>query len=97
MVVLVGLVLALVALYFWLIGHWFARIVRLPVCAIVSGSLFWLVTCSRMAHPDIVGGNAIAILFGLMTAWWISGIPARHWRKREIVYNRAVRAAAGVR
>jgi hypothetical protein len=31
--ILIGLVLALVLLYYWLVGHWFARVVMLPVCA----------------------------------------------------------------
>jgi hypothetical protein len=59
MVILLAVILALALLYFWLIGHWFARVVMFLLC-VGYGLLL----------GEIVGG-VIAGAIG----WFASGIP----------------------
>lgn len=80
--ILVGLILALVLLYFWLIGHWFARVVAFLVLAMLLGGAGWLVT----------GGYGLLSMFGFLLgaalAWPVSGIPAYYYRGRGITGHR---------
>ena len=48
--VIAGLLLILALLYFWLIGHWFARAVAFLMLALVCGGAGWLVGLSM--HPE---------------------------------------------
>jgi hypothetical protein len=49
-VVLLWLIASLVLLYFWLTGHWFARVVALFPIAILLGLMGWAAgsICSRL-------------------------------------------------
>lgn len=69
MVVIVGLVIAAGVLYFWLLGHWFARVLAfLIVFAPILGLLGFLL------GGGTPGGVTFVIL-GVVAAWFASGIP----------------------
>jgi len=71
--ILIGLVLALVLLYFWLLGHWFARVVMFLALAAIFGLLGALFT--GMDGPPAQNHAVIGILIGAALAWPVSGIP----------------------
>jgi hypothetical protein len=72
--ILVGLVVALAGLYWWLLGHWFARIVCFLVLAPVMG-LIW----AALAGRDVAGHLMIGIVV-MAFAWPLSGLPTYFWR-----------------
>jgi hypothetical protein len=78
MAILLGLGLALVLLYFWLIGNWFARVLMLPVCAALLGIGFALIMVSG-GHPGPNNGT-FGLLVGLALAWPVSSIPIYYYR-----------------
>jgi hypothetical protein len=49
--ILIGLVLALVLLYHWLLGHWFARVVAFFPIAAVVGFVGWMVGMGLQPEP----------------------------------------------
>lgn len=81
--ILIGLVPGCVLLYFWLAGHWFARVLMLPVAAI---SVFLIIfvpfvanSNSNESHP---GPAIFALLIALCAAWPIASAPIWYWRRR---------------
>lgn len=83
-----ALLLILALFYFWLIGHWFARILMFPIFVAVFGlASLWLYG----QVPDhggsglqlIVGGFGLAL--STYGAWEISGVPVVYWRRRAVV------------
>lgn len=76
MSILVGLSAGAALLYFWLRGHWFARIlVFLPI------GVFGFVAGSNVAPTYMV----VALIFGaigVIAAWFISGLPIYYWRHK---------------
>ena len=64
--ILIGLGIAVVLLYFWLIGHWFARVL-----------VFLLFTFCGLVLGQLAGGIAAGAI-----GWFVSGIPiyVRKWR-----------------
>lgn len=78
MVFLIGLLSAIALLYFWLIGHWFARILAFLLFVPV------VVVCAGRAFPNSVDQvGAILILVCLIAlAWPIASIPIYVWRWR---------------
>jgi len=70
MVVIAGLVLGLAALYFWLIGHWFGRVIGFLAFAASFG----------LAGLAIGGPGAAAV--AVVVAWFVSGIPI-YVRRRQ--------------
>jgi hypothetical protein len=93
---LIGLGLFLGALYFWLIGHWFARV----VVFLLFAALFGMIGANLGSHLDIqIAISAaptaprvdpapvmaiIGLLGGFALAWPVSGIPIYYWRARLI-------------
>lgn len=71
--ILVGLVLAAVLLFVWLIGHWFARVLAFLLLACVFGlsGAFMAGIDGPPAHNHGIAGA----LLGLLLAWFVSGIP----------------------
>ena len=65
-------------LYFWLLGHWFARVLvflGLLVCAAFTG----LFVSSR---GDAVNAGVAVFIVGVVVAWLLASIPVIYWRKR---------------
>jgi hypothetical protein len=80
--ILIGLVLVLVLLYYWLLGHWFARVVTLilfvPLFALGGAALL-----ASGAAPQASSGVAIlGAICGSVAAWFVAGIPVYYWRAR---------------
>ena len=86
--ILIGLVLVLTLLYFWLQGHWFARIVMfLPLAC--AGFAAGLATVGLGIYggagmpltPELLGGA-----IGAAVAWPIASLPIYYYRRE---YRRA--------
>lgn len=73
--ILVGLLLATALLYFWLIGHWFARVL-----------VFLLLGAAGFVIGAISGHDAPAsIIFGVAgvaIAWYVAALPTWYWRHK---------------
>jgi hypothetical protein len=76
--ILIGLAMGVALLYFWLIGHWFARVLvflMLACAGFVGGAA--LTNISPNAPP---AGIIICGLIGAALAWPIAGLPVYYWR-----------------
>lgn len=76
---LIGLGLAVALLYFWLIGHWFARVLMF----LLLGAGFF--AGGAVLGNDNTGDPSLGIVLGLIgvvVAWFTAGIPI-YWRRWE--------------
>lgn len=70
---LTGIVIAVAVLYFWLLGHWFARVLAfLAIAPVLAGIVLLLVPASCW----------ILAVWGAILAWPASGIPRYYWSRR---------------
>lgn len=76
--IIVGLILALVLLYFWLLGHWFARILTFLLLAAMFGVIGAMLT--GMEKPPEASHGWVGLLLGAALAWPVAGIPIYYWR-----------------
>lgn len=68
--ILIGIAVFLAALYWWLIGHWFARVVMLfPFAAVIC------LVVGLPAHSALFG-----LIVGAALAWPLASIPIYYWR-----------------
>jgi uncharacterized membrane protein (UPF0136 family) len=74
---IVGGVLGLALLWFWLKGHWFAAILATPITALVLGEIGL-----QNIHPDRPAGFAILALGG--AAAWLPYLFHHRSRKRTL-------------
>ena len=78
---LIGLLLGVALLYFWLIGHWFARVLVFLLLAVLmalgGGSLL-----ADTAKPSNPASGIFGAIVGAVLAWPVSGIPIYYWRWR---------------
>lgn len=85
MVALIVVAGALALLYFWLLGHWFARVLMALVLWPTFLTMWWLVVAAFMdgapKEAGIFAAFAMIIGTGLSAvgAWKLSGYPIR-WR-----------------
>jgi hypothetical protein len=63
---LIGLGLFVVLLYWWLIGHWFARVLVFLLLAVLGAF--------------ISAGNGAAIIATGVLSWFIASLPVYHQR-----------------
>lgn len=73
MEILIEGALGVALLYYWLIGHWFARV--LVFLGLEAIALFCFVL--QMVFP----GFAVAGIILLVAAWPIAGLPRWYWQK----------------
>jgi hypothetical protein len=73
---IVGLLLAIALLYFWLIGHWFARVLVFLMLAVVGFIAGVNVT------PHNPAGSIICGIIGAVLAWPLASIPIYYWRRQ---------------
>jgi hypothetical protein len=74
--ILIGLALAVALLFFWLGGHWFARVLTFLLFATMLGFILgWLTPPSYGEHY-----NQMGVVIGIALAWPIAGIPTYYWR-----------------
>jgi hypothetical protein len=77
---LVALAVGVVLLYYWLLGHWFARVLTFLALAVIMGMGLALLMASA-ANAGAANGP-FGLLLGAALAWPVSGIPAYYWRWR---------------
>jgi peptidoglycan/LPS O-acetylase OafA/YrhL len=87
MPILIGILLALVLLYFWLQGHWYARIltaiILIPLLAfIVATMLAGAAVSGGAIHPEYASGLAfLGAVVGGVAGWFAAGTPVYYWRQ----------------
>lgn len=74
MVYLIGGLLAVVLLYFWLMGHWFARVVMF--LALIPVGTAGIAAGLSAAGDQMQNGLAFCLVVGAIASWFASGIPA---------------------
>lgn len=87
MVLIVGLFAALALLYFWLLGHWFARafvfIVLWPVIVIAVTSYSHLF----YGYPSLPDSSGLQILGDAIGcgfyAWLVVSLPTFYWQAKQ--------------
>lgn len=86
--IMILIVPALLALtYFWLIGHWFARVAMAPVMiSVLLASVVLLSMATRT--PGGAEGLDLIWRWALIAAcfpfgWVVSGLPVQYWRQRN--------------
>jgi hypothetical protein len=85
MVVILLLCVAAVLLYFWLIGHWFAR----ALAFFAWGAAFELLAvASYYGKHDDSAWPLIWLACAAAAAWFVSGIPQYYWRRKARVIAR---------
>lgn len=73
MVYLIGALVGAGLLYFWLCGHWFARVVSFLLFAVLLGFIGACMT--GMLGPQEHNNGWVGMLLGFAAAWPVSGIP----------------------
>jgi uncharacterized membrane protein len=74
--ILIGLVLAAAPLYFWLLRHWFARVLVFIALMCVSVFVAFLVSYEAPARFRTISA------IGAVASWFVSGLPLYVWRHR---------------
>ena len=69
---LVGLVFAIGALWLWLAGHWFGRIL-----AFLAFSVLFIIAITPLGNPAFPLGVAVLCAVAVGAAWFASGIPTK--------------------
>lgn len=78
MVIIASVGLTLAALYVWLIGHWFGRVVAF-LAFLVGFGLLGSIFGAQIAVS--IPGVVIGALSGALLAWFAAGIPTYCWRR----------------
>ncbi len=76
--ILIGLGVAVALLYFWLIGHWFARALMFLLLGVAFG-----VGGAALGNGAVAGSPVPQLalgLTGIVAAWFVAGIPIYYWR-----------------
>jgi hypothetical protein len=76
--ILIGLAMGVALLYFWLVGHWFARVL---VFLALGAGLFVGGAAIGSAAGDQSSWLVLGLL-GAVVAWFVSGIPTYYWLHR---------------
>ncbi len=81
MTVIIGFLLALPLLYFWLSAdHWFARVVAFLLLSVVLGGIgAWIFGIAGPAETNYAWAG---VLLGIAAAWPVSGLPTYVHRHR---------------
>lgn len=80
MEMLIGLAMSAALLYFWLLGHWFARVLVFLGLAGVSGFAGLIVGSTN----SNAGAGVTIGLLGLGAAWVVAALPTFYWRRRIV-------------
>ena len=93
MVFLVGAALAAGVLYFWLRGHWFARV----LVFLGLGVLFAVIITNAYGDPTMPVQVAFLAALGFLAAWFAADIPHRLLRRAQRVHVTSFRVEELVR
>ena len=78
---LIGLILSLALLYFWLVGHWFARILVFLLLIPVGYLLIALGLANLLEVGKPTGLQLVlCAIVGAILAWFGSMLPIYYWR-----------------
>jgi hypothetical protein len=77
--VLIGLGAAVALLYFWLLGHWFARVLVFLFLVLCAGYVGLIV--NKDGDGAAIAGTVVFII-GAILSWPIASIPIVYWRHR---------------
>ena len=75
MTVIVGICLAAVLLWAWLLGHWFARVVTF----LAFGAGFVLLGLA-IEHGKSAAAELACIVVGFVAGWFVASLPTYYWR-----------------
>jgi len=78
--IIIGALLIALLLYFWLLGHWYARVLTFLLFAAVFGLGGGMMAAA--AHGDSSPEGIFGIVVGAVVAWFISGLPIYYWRRQ---------------
>jgi hypothetical protein len=70
---LIGICLGLTGLYFWLVGHWFARIIAFVALVALLGGVATMIWPQASPAPFAAGA---------MLAWPLAGLPQYYRRAK---------------
>jgi uncharacterized membrane protein YccC len=79
--ILIGIGLAAALLYFWLLGHWFARVLVFLMLAVVVFFMACATASPEAAKADPAGVIILGLVFAPI-AWPIASIPLYYWQRR---------------
>jgi hypothetical protein len=74
--ILIGLVVVAALLYFWLVAHWFARVLMFLLLGV--GGFF-----GGGAITGTLPSSVILGVLGIVAAWYVAGIPTYYWQRRN--------------
>ena len=86
MEILIGLALGAVLLYFWLIGHWFARV----LVFLLLGAVTFVTVAYITQDPKYPTAGVIYGLLAAGLAWPVASLPIYYWRHQAREYLSAV-------
>jgi hypothetical protein len=88
--IIIGIAAGVALLYFWLLGHWFARVlVHLMLMPLLAGLLAAAFTVG-VGHPGDPIGIIGGCILGLTAGWFIASAPVYYWRhKLRPIYEAA--------
>jgi hypothetical protein len=81
MTILLGICLALGLLYFWLLGHWFARVVMFLALSVLCGLGGVFINMTFVSDRPSAPAQWTILGLGIVLAWFISSIPLWHARR----------------
>ena len=81
MEILIGLGIAVVLLYYWLIGHWFARVLMFPVLAVGTAFMCAVLFSYITAGPAEATLSIIGAILGAPLAWPLASLPIYYQRR----------------
>jgi hypothetical protein len=105
MVILIAVVLCVGLLYFWLVGHWFARVLVFLALMVLFGMIAFatmnavLEGVLRDPLPDwwrrtpkwiMPVSVLLGLVIGPVAGWFASMIPTYYWRHRGVMRARFV-------
>lgn len=76
--ILLGLCMGLALLYFWLIGHWFARVLMFVALGVVFGAISFFIVA---ANTGVEQAGFMAVPLGVLAAWYAAGVPTYYHRQ----------------
>jgi hypothetical protein len=80
--ILIGLAAAVALLYFWLVGHWFARVLVFLMLVVLTGFCGGALFASIAVKQAETASFVIGAILGAPLAWPLASIPI--WRKNSI-------------
>ena len=83
--IIVGLLLAIALFYFWLIGHWFARVLVFLMLAVVG-----FIAGANVPTSPSPAGSIICGLIGAALAWPLASIPIYYWRHQIMLEEQRI-------